>query len=596
MSKQKRHKTAYIILFILLAGICIGAGYIVWLTQHYKSILKERIPEMIVKSSDSLYHISFSDISINVLKKSIVISNVRLWADSNQANVLRRQGRYSPNTISFIYAPFAAAYGIDWDDLFSKGTIHSSLLVVNNAKWYMQTIKHHPDLSMIEEPEKHSFIKRMEVTKFEIINPDITYHYVGDSNTYYCFLKGGSASLYNWAVDKDINKDTSVFLYAQYGNIKPKTFRLEKDDKIYTAGKPNIEFTSTQNSITLKNIRINMTNMARNSDVLLETYNCRFPAIEFTNFNWKQLLHSDVLIASSIHTEAPFVNVHYNRQNFPGKDKTGSFPNQIIRQFITTYIKTLFVKNGRFLYNEPNKKNENALFQFDDINGSFSNITNIDSMIARNKSCIVKLRAKFMNKSPVEATFDLSLTDPKGHFLVVGSVSNLDGKDVTQQAAAFTLAKVTSFHLSRMDGRIEGNEGYAHGQYTMLYDGLKLSLFKFKSNDREGKTGLFSFIADATVLYPSNPMPGKDVRKTETILPRDPHSGFMFLIWQNMYLGAEKIAVRDEKLLILAGSDKEDKNAAKSDHKVWDTDKDKPKKREGIFRKLFKRRLFIKKK
>src|SRR5579872_6014539 len=433
MATRKKHTALYIGIGILLAVIISAGSYSLWLSRHYKQVIMTRLPEIVTKSSDSIYHISFKDIDVDLFRHKIVVYGLRLWADTNQVNALRRQRRYSPNTVSFVYIPWGELSGINWEDILSGKTFACSSATAHDPDWFLQTIKHYPDLTNVEEKSNASIINRMAIGKFEILNPNVTYHFVGEQNAYYCYLKGGVAELYDWAVDKDINKDTSVFLYAKYGSVKPKMFRFEKDDKTYTVERPNIDFTSGEKSVTLKNVDINhMTNVSRQGQ-LLETYTCKFPELQFDNLNWKRLLHYDMLTVSGIHAHDPFIDVHYNRQNFPAtKDKRGNFPNQIIREFIKTYVKTVNVKNGRFLYNEPNAKNENALFQFDDINGSFNNITNIDSMIARNKSCMVKLDAKYMHKSAVTATFDLSLADPKGHFVVDGSVSNLDGEDVSQ--------------------------------------------------------------------------------------------------------------------------------------------------------------------
>ncbi len=175
----------------------------------------------------------------------------------------------------------------------------------------------------------------------------------------------------------------------------------------------------------------------------------------------------------------------------------------------------------------------------------------------------------------MSATFDLSLADPKGHFTVDGFVNNLDGNDVSKQAAVFTLAEVTSFHLSHMDMHIEGDESHSTGNFTMRYEDLKISLFKFNSDERKKPHGPFAFLADALIVYPGNPMPGKDIRKASTSFVRDTTKGFIGVLWQNMYSGAQKTAVRTKAVLDLAGAE-----ASKED---------KPKK-VGFLKRLFSKR------
>ena len=191
------------------------------------------------------------------------------------------------------------------------------------------------------------------------------------------------------------------------------------------------------------------------------------------------------------------------------------------------------------------------VIEFTHIRGSFSNITNIDSVIRLHKDCVIKLEGKFGNKSPLAATFDFRLTDTTGHFTMNGTLENLDGDDVIKQVQAFTFVEVTSFHLSRIDMQVEGDEHYGKGNFTMLYNDLKISLFKFKSKMRKGRHGPFSFLGSALVLYPSNPMPRGNVRTCTTFFDREPDKGFISLLWRNIYRGAKKTAVRHDALINL---------------------------------------------
>src|SRR3569833_3110730 len=120
----------------------------------------------------------------------------------------------------------------------------------------MQTVKHHPDMTKIETPEKSSLLTRMGVAHFSIVNPSVTYHYVGEHTTYYCYLKGGQADVYDWSVDRDIHKDTSVFLYGRHGSVRPASFTVEKGGRTYEVHEPGLSFTSTPTGITLKDVKI----------------------------------------------------------------------------------------------------------------------------------------------------------------------------------------------------------------------------------------------------------------------------------------------------------------------------------------------------
>jgi hypothetical protein len=564
---RKKHTVLFVFLAILLLILFSAGGCVLWFSYNYKQILHKRLPAMIAKGSDSIYHMSFTDVDISLYHRTVTLTNVRFWPDSNKANELRQQGHYSPNTTSAFVIPRLEASGISWKNIFSGNrTVQCSNLVVYGIDWFMETKKHQNDMSMVMEKASKPFISRFTILTTEFVKPHLTYHYVGKT------------ILNNCAFDHDPKKDTSTFLFATDGSVRPDSFEFKKDGHMHYVRNPNVDFVSGPASVTLKHVSMKpLTDFddIKGHDVI--RYNLNFPAIELVNFNWQKLISNDVLACSDVIAPEPLIDIRYFRDNAPEKSRTGDYPNQLLRQAIKTNIRALHVKNERIKYTEPvTKNNEEGTIEFTKLNATFTNIVNIDSLVAKNNNCRVKVETKFMNKSPINIVFDLSLTDPKGHFSMTGTVKDLGGEEVTKQAEAFTIAKVTSFHLSHMDMHVEGNESSADGHFTMLYQDLKISLFKFKSNERKGKTGPLSFLADLLILYPSNPMPGKEVRTVSTSFVRNPKEGFFTLIWKNIYRGAKKTAVRSDALV----------NATDGP----ETGKDAEPKKLGFFKRLFGRR------
>ena len=177
-----------------------------------------------------------------------------------------------------------------------------------------------------------------------------------------------------------------------------------------------------------------------------------------------------------------------------------------------------------------------------------------------------------MNKSPLSIKFELGLKDTTGKFMVDGYLKDLGGDEVTPQAQAFTIVKVTSFHLQEMDMHIEGDQTYSKGDFTVLYHDLKISLFKFDTKHREGKKGTLAFLGSSLLLYTDNPLPGKDVRKVSTSFARDTTKGFVNTLWQHMYRAAKKTAMREKVLITVTDGPETSKG-------------EKPKK--GLLKRLF---------
>ena len=507
---------------------------------------------MVAASTDSLYHISFNDIHISYFDHDVVITDVHLLPDTMKAAQLRQQHRYAPNTFSTLIIPRIEITGIDWKHLINNHSFDCGQMAIEGMKWDMVTTSHPDDSLYPKDKKKKSYIQHIRAAHFILSKPDITYAYKGKHNSFKCFLKGGSASLENWGYNCDEHEDTSVFLYAKSGIVRLDTFTLLKPSGRYTVQKPILDFETGANYVTLKNVGIkHMINRDPNNGTEKEIYDLKFPEITLTGFNWNQLIINDALSATNIKAKKPDIAIRYLRAAETHESKIGSYPQQLLLEVaLRTYFKQLDVSNGDLKYVEVTEKGQEGLIEFTGINGSFENITNIDSIIALHKDCVIKLKGKFKRKSDVAVTFNLGLADRTGKFSVTGSIKNLDGDEVLEQVRAFTIVEVTSFHLSQMDFHEQGDESYVKGDYTIKYDGLKISLFKFKSDQRKDKKGPLSFLGSTLVLYTSNPMPNEELRKVSVHFARDADKGFINMIWKNMYYAAKKTAVRSQNLLV----------------------------------------------
>ena len=353
-----------------------------------------------------------------------------------------------------------------------------------------------------------------------------------------------------------------------------KNFTFSKPAGRYVVKTPDLDFGSTDSSVTLRFINLNhLVDYDQLSGKEKESFDLHFPVIELHGFNWNKLIDKGVLRIRAVYATAPVINIRYIRENNPANSRTGSYPNQLLLQVgLKTNIMQLFVKDGKFKYTEVTPKGDEGVIEFTGIQGQFENITNLPKVIAKRPDCVITLAGKFMNKSDIAVTFDLSLADKKGAFTVNGHLDNLDGDEVTPQAQVFTIVKVTSFHLNHMKIHIAGDESYAKGDFTVLYQDLKISLLKFDSKMREGKKGLFAFVGSTLVLYKSNPLPNKEVRTVTTSFARDTTKGFIGMIWQHIYRAAKKTAVREQGIVTLTDGPETNRG-------------DTPKK--GFFKRLF---------
>jgi len=573
MSKNGKNKLARIIAFAILILLIACCTFAVWISYRYKQILAERLPLMIAKSTDSVYHISFRDIHVHIFTHNITLTGLELWPDQKQVEKLKSAHRHIPPTLSTVSIPLLEASGLVWKDIIDKGILDCGNVTVHQLKWLMVCRPNPQDSLLQHDQQKKPYISLIRAEHIDFNSPNIIYHYEGIKDSFSAFLRGGKASLQQFIYNFDERQDTSLFLYARSGKLRPDTFIFRKKVGIYTVRKPLLDFETTLNSITLKDVKLKQMVDHNPNDGEKEIYDFDLPSIKLMDFNWNQLINKSILQTSDVIATDPKMNIRYIDKNQPQTNKMGSYPHQLLLQVgLQTNLATINIHNGYFKYTEVTKKDGDAVIEFTNIQGHFTNITNMTSIIAKHKSCTIKLKGKYMNKSDVSSTFDFYLGDTSGRFKMDGILENLDGEDVMKQAQALTIVEVTSFHLDKMDMHIEGDGSYAKGNFTVLYKDLKISLLKFKSNFRKGKHGPFSFLGSALILYPSNPMPGSEPRQVTTSFARDPQKGFIGSLWENIYRAAKKSAVRNENLVNITDG----KESSKGEER-----------KKGFFQRLF---------
>jgi hypothetical protein len=577
MSKNNKRTVLRIVLGVFLIIIVAAAGFSVWVSQHYKHVIMQKLPGWVAKSTDSVYNISVDDISVNIITRNVTATGIKVWPDTNQIKALKQRG-HPPTTTFNVTIPKVEVSGIQWEDIFTDQAVDVGVLtlwqpkvIISSSPRLKDSLQQKTPDSLIQNKEKKTpFIERFSADRIQMLHPDITYHFTSDNDSFYCYAKDGEIVLDSWSFDHNEKKDTSRFFYAKSGTIKLDSIRYSKPGSLYSINSSNVNFITQGDSLSLKNLKIapvvNRELFYQRVGHQKEIYNLSFPSIQLVNFSWKRLLLDKVLFASAVNITNPSLDIFFSRLYAPSKQsKVGKFPHQLLRKMpLKMDIQTLNLSNGHFKYTEVNDKTKRSgSLLFDNITGAITNITNIDSLIALNKHCIIKMQGKFMRTSDMAATFNLLLSDTLGYFTVDGYIKDLNANQITEQAKALALAEVTSMHVSRMDMHVEGNQNYGKGNFTMLYDDLNVTLQKLDSAQHMKKRGFLSFLANTAILYPANPMPGKDIRRVSTSMERDPYKSFFSLIWKNIYQGAQETALRNPNIVNLLKGNNSKNNTGK---------------------------------
>ena len=555
MSKNRKKAILHILLISLLIIFISTGGFALWFSQHYKAIIRKNLPEWIAKATDSVYHISFDDVNINIFTRSVTLTGIKFWPDSLQLE-LRKQNKRRVFTTTVNRIQKLVASGIDWTKLASKELYCRNITLYQPQSNILSDFSQKGLEERIPNKKNKGAIERMFVEQVEIIDPDVSFHYIGKNNTYYCYMKKGKVILNNWAMDIDNTKDTSSFLYAKNGSIQFESFIYREDSSLYQVKSTSLDFSSTGKSVKLKDVTI--APLMRRDEFYQkighqkEIYNLHFPEIEIVDFNWKKLISDVQLHASVVNVTDPSIDIFFSTIPTPDTgSRVGNFPQQLLQKWgWNVSFNSINIKNAHIKYSELSQETrKTGIVVFDGVHGSLTNVTNIDSLMNINKHCLIKLSGKCMQTSPIDVSFDLLLPDKHGYFTMDGSMKDLDAKQIAAPSLALAMADIKSFHLQEMKMHVEGNQNYSKGVFVFRYTDLSMELEKMNENSKISAMPILSWATNKLFVFPNNPMPGKDVRTETTYLERDKQKSFFILIWKNIYLGAQESAVRNKRLL-----------------------------------------------
>jgi hypothetical protein len=185
---------------------------------------------------------------------------------------------------------------------------------------------------------------------------------------------------------------------------------------------------------------------------------------------------------------------------------------------------------------------QTGVINFRNVHSLFTNITNIDSMVARNNHLEVNLDAVFMRSGKLTARFDFMLNDKNNRFTASGQLKNMNGKDLNVATKPLAKLEIRSCNIQEMTFHIKGDVYKATGNVQLLYQRLRIALLKQEKGQKEfTRKGLVSMIANTLVIKESNPLKGEKVRVANVVYTRDSRKSFFNLVWKTLFTGAKDI-------------------------------------------------------
>jgi hypothetical protein len=536
------------ILIVLIILTIVGFFFL-------KPIVTSRIEKGVLKATDRLYHISFSDISYNPTLGNLVISDVHFTHDTLIYKRLHTLEK-APDDLLTIHVPTVKFTGV-----YPLSIIFTRILDMSTVNVEKPTItvfhKSQPYNKTIDSLERKTpyqliskFVKSLQIDRVLLNDVDFTYENHEFEKPKKSTIRNVNLEITNILVDSLSDKSTQKVYYADDYTFRIREIRLPDKNQLSDNLFKNVVFSLRNRQLEMSEYHLRpragemtfgkVSGGRDRSEVL-------FKNIVIKDIQPEMLFPDNKLYAHAMSIDGGYVKV-YNDKRYPRakRNKVGEYPHQLLKKLdLKLNIDTVNISNVRVTYSEydPEVKLTGSI-SFDRINGKIFNATNDSLPLLKNPICKAQFHTYFMNKGSLNVYFAFNTPSKNGDFNCEGQLGALDGTSVNKITLALVKVNVQSLQVNKYVFKLKGDDYRVTGTGTLYYENLKAELLKVgeKKKETEEKPrkrlfGIFkrkpipTFIVNNLVLKDSNPRKNGKLVVGNINFTRVPTKSFWGTIW-----------------------------------------------------------------
>jgi hypothetical protein len=535
---------------LIITTLLVSASW--YISVKFKPLIREEIKALVHKSTQGLYRIEFSEIHTNFITGSATISDVNIVPDTNIFNRLVKEEK-APNNLYYIrlkelairrFHPFALYFDKKVEVgllLFDKPTV----VMVNKHFNFNDNRPPRPRKSPYDYISKLFKSLRVELVDFKGVN----FKYINNNGSIpdVDSVSNLNVTLKDWLIDSLSALDTTRLYLLKDININLSNYRYATPDSMYYISVNQLDFNASTGKAAIKQLgvqpRYSEEEFAKVAGYARDRFSILMNNIKLGGINLPAYLQKKELIADQMAITDGTVDV-FNNNSYPKlkKDRTGSFPHQLLQQLKTQLtIKKLNLSNIDVSYAEFDQKSKlKGKITFHNTSGTLMNLTNSAKVKQKNSLLTADLLTDVMGQGRLGVKFKFELNSPVGAFAYQGALVNMDGRKLNAIAKPLGMLQVNKGNIRKLEFDIQADQNIAKGKVNFMFNDLSVTLLKKK----EGKTGLakkalLSILANALVIYSDNPSSDGKFTSAKINFKREPTASFFSYIWKTLFQGVK---------------------------------------------------------
>jgi hypothetical protein len=551
-NKKKIRKWPFVLAAILLIAGAVGYyfynNYLAG--NRWKPLLQQQLKELVLKSSDSLYHIEYSDFDLNIASGNITLSNFRLLPDTLAYQKLVALKKAPDNLfilsvekLSIKNIGAQKAYRQRKLDIDEISIQKPNVTVINQRYAFNDTVKIGSPKNPYQLIKK--IFRQLHINTISLNDASLNYIDKNSPATKQTSLKHVGVKISDIVVDSISGTDPNRFYYTKGVEITVQDYHIATADSLYFADVKKVFFSTAQKKIVLDRLtfmpRYNRADFYKQTGKAGDIYTLKFKRIDINELDLQRFLHDQKLYAGTMDVVDAEIGIYTNNA-FKGKESVtiGKDPEQALQKVaLNMRLKRLNIKNALINYSETDAESgATGQVIFKHTNGFILNVTNDKAVKRANPYMRAFIHTRFMDAAPLKVNFIFNLDAKDGAFNYSGELGKFDGRVLDKLVEPLAYVHVKSADIEKLIFDVNASNYSGKGKLEFYYKNLNLQLME-KAAGKPGlqKQGLLSLLANDFIIDDNNPNKKGVFRPGPIDLKRGPNVTFFTFLYKALLDG-----------------------------------------------------------
>ena len=538
-------------LVISAAGFLVVFGSVsLYMNIWVKPVLARQLKQLVTSTTENLYHLEFSGISVNCLTGDANLTQVRFIPDSLVLKKLIAAKR-APNNIYHIELEKLSIRNVHPFRVYFSRKLNIDQIIINHPKITMVNKQYDYNENRPPRPLQSPFdfvskyLKEVRVASIDF--NEVSFKYIDDNQLVPVIdsLEHLNVSLKDWLIDANSARDTSRLYLLKDIRLQLSDYSYATADSMYHVKANEVNFSSATGALKISNLALvpRYAEMAFSKVVgySKDRFNIHLNDVELKGLDLPMFIKRQELLAQEMNISHGHVAV-FNNNEIPGKDtiKSGQDPHQLLQQIAGKItLRKVNLHNLDISYAEYDRDSrQKGRISFEQTSGTITNITNVDKEKKKNHFMDIRLNTLLMGQGSLETHFKFDLLAKDGAFQYSGHLNGLNGAVLNGVTKPLGMLHIKSGDVKALDFNIRANASSAKGKMEFRYDNLAVAVLKREEGSGGfSRQGLLSLLANTLVINPANP-DARGIFKPATIAyDRKPNRSFFNFIWKTLFQG-----------------------------------------------------------